>query len=234
MIHVVTHAQKAVYAEQLTAMHRMRREVFVGTRGWNLDVREDGGEYDRGDDDKAVYFLMLDRDGGLQVSVRVRPVMDWSILLDEMPGCVEGAMAHLRGPDVWEMARHLAGRQGRSVGEAKQRAGEFRVAMLEAALARGITRLVGSVDVGLLAHGIRAWLDLKPLGLPVVYPEGGAAVGYEIPVSEDLIRRLRRAYGLTRPSAFELRAEEMSPLITPAGLEASWRGPAAYSRAAHA
>lgn len=234
MIHVVTHAQRAVYAEQLTAMHRMRREVFVGARGWKLDVREDGGEYDRGDDEHAVYFMMLDRDGGLQVSVRVRPVTDWSILLDEMPGCVEGDASRLRRPDVWEMARHLAGRQGRSVGEAKQRGAEFRVAMLEAAMEKGVTRLVGSVDVGLLAHGIRAWLDLKPIGLPVVYPEGGAAVGYEIPVSEDLIGRLRRAYGLSRRSVFELRPEEMTAFTTPAGLEAAWRGPAAYSQAAHA
>lgn len=234
MIHVVTHAQREVYADQLLAMHRLRREVFVGARGWRLQVREDGGEYDRGDDDKAIYILMLDRGGGLQVSVRVRPVMDWSILLDEMPGCVEGGAERLRRPDVWEMARHLAGAQGRSVGEARRRAGEFRVAMLEAALRHGVDRLVGSVDVGLLAHGIRAWLDLRPIGLPVVYPEGGAAVGYEIPVSEDLIHRLRRAYGLTRPSAFELDPATVTPATTPAGLEAAWRGPAAYSQAAHA
>jgi N-acyl-L-homoserine lactone synthetase len=231
MIHVVAHAQRRVYAQQLTAMHRMRREVFVGARGWKLQIREDGGEYDRGDDEKAIYFMMLDRDGGLQVSVRVRPVTDWSILLDEMPGCVEGGVSALRRPDVWEMARHLAGQQGRSVGEARQRAAEFRIAMLEAALRKGVTRLVGSVDVGLLAHGIRAWLDLKPLGLPVVYPEGGAAVGYEIPVSEDLIGRLKRAHGITRPSAFELEVETATPWLTPAGLEAAFRGPAAYSEA---
>jgi len=234
MIHVVTHAQRALYADQLTAMHRMRREVFVETRGWKLDVREDGGETAPGDDDKAIYFMMLDRSGGLQVSVRVRPVTDWSILLDEMPGCVEGDLRRLRRPDVWEMARHLAGRQGRSVGEAKRRAGEFRVAMLEAALDRGVTKLIGSVDVGLLAYGIRAWLDLKPIGLPVVYPEGGAAVGYEIPVSEDLIERLRRAYGLARRSAFEVKPGDAAPFTSPAGLEAAWRGPAAYGQAAHA
>jgi N-acyl-L-homoserine lactone synthetase len=27
----------------------MRREVFVGARGWKLQIREDGGEYDRVD-----------------------------------------------------------------------------------------------------------------------------------------------------------------------------------------
>lgn len=234
MIHVVTHAQRHVYAQQLAAMHRMRREVFVGKRGWKLQTREDGGEYDRGDDDKAIYFMMLDRDGGLQVSVRVRPVTDWSILLDEIPGCVEGDVSALRRPDVWEMARHLAGQQGRSVGEAKRRAAEFRIAVLEAALRKGVTQVIGTVDVGLLAYGIRAWLDLKPLGLPVVYPEGGAALGYDIPVSEDLIERLKRAHGVTRPSAFELEVESATPWMTPAGLEASFRGPAAYSKAFHA
>lgn len=220
MIHVVTHALRGVYADQIAAMHRMRREVFIVARGWKLEER-DGGEYDRGDDDQAIYFMMLDEQGGLQVSVRVRPVLDWSILVDEMPGCVEGGAEALRRPDVWEMARHLAAGQGRSVGEARRRAGEFRVAMLEAARARGVTRIVGSVDVGLLAHGARAWLDLKPLGLPVVYPEGGAAVGYEIPVTDDLIARMRRAHGLLEPAAFELAPA--APDVTPAALERAHR-----------
>lgn len=223
MIHVVTHALRGVYAEQIAAMHRLRREVFIVARGWNLQER-DGGEYDRGDDDQAIYFMMLDEDGGLQVSVRVRPVMDWSILLDEMSGCVEGDAESLRRPDVWEMARHLANAQGRSVGEARQRAAEFRIAMLEAARARGITRLVGSVDVGLLAHGVRAWLDLKPLGLPVIYPEGGSAVGYEIPVSDDLIARLAGAHGVTEPAAFELPTPRPPHRVpSPAQLERSAR-----------
>lgn len=222
MIHVVTHALRGVYAEQLTAMHRMRHEVFIKTRGWKLQER-DGGEYDRGDDEQAIYLMMLDEAGGLQVSVRVRPVLDWSILVDEMRGCVEGDAEDLRRPDVWEMARHLATGQGRSVGEARRRAAEFRVAMLEAARSRGIGKIVGSVDVGLLAHGVRAWFDLKPLGLPLVYPEGGAAVGYEIPVTDDLIDRLRAAHGIDGDSAFELPTEALSTPVTPRTLERAGR-----------
>lgn len=221
MIHVVTHALRGVYADQIAAMHRMRRETFIVARGWALEER-DGGEYDRGDDEQALYFMMLDEDGGLQVSIRVRPVLDWSILIDEMPACVEGDAEALRRPDVWEMARHLASGQGRSVGEARRRAAEFRIAMLEAARARGVTRIVGSVDVGLLAHGVRSWFDLKPLGLPVVYPEGGAAVGYEIPVTDNLIHRLRRANGLLTPAVFELSPDAASAL-TPAQLERAHR-----------
>lgn len=227
MIHVVTHALRGVYAEQIAAMHRMRREVFIVARGWNLEER-DGGEYDRGDDEQAIYFMMLDQDGGLQVSIRVRPVLDWSILIDEMPACIEGDAEAWRRPGVWEMARHLASGQGRSVGEARRRAAEFRVAMLEAARARGVTSIVGSVDVGLLAHGIRAWFDLKPLGLPVVYPEGGAAVGYEIPVSEDLICRIKKANGLPATTAFEL-SPGLSGGVTPAQFEQAHRAEADLS-----
>lgn len=229
MIHVVTHAQRGVYAKQLDQMHRMRREVFIVARGWKLQER-DGGEYDRGDDERAIYFMMLDQAGDLQVSVRVRPVLDWSILLDEMSACVEGDPNSLRRPGVWEMARHLATSQGRSVGEAKRRAAEFRVAMLETAQARGIDRLIGSVDVGLLAYGARVWFDLKPLGLPVVYPEGGAAVGYEIPVTDDLIERMKRAHGLAEPSAFE-RPADAPPEMTPARLERASRAKATRSMA---
>lgn len=221
MIHVVTHEQRPFYAAQLEAMHRRRREVFIDERGWNLEQRN-GGEYDPGDDEKAIYLLMLDMGGRLQVSVRVRTVMDWSMLIDEMPGCVEGDAERLRRPDVWEMARHVANGAGSAVGEARSRAAEFRIAMLEAAREHGVTRLVGSVDVGLLAHGIRAWLDLKPLGVPLVYPEGGAAVGYEIPVTDDLIGRLRAMHGVNEAVAYEMTG--LPPRgLTPAILEQAMR-----------
>jgi hypothetical protein len=59
-------------------------------------------------------------------------------------------------------------------------------------------------------------------------------VGYAIPVSEDLIERLKRAHGITHPSAFELEVGSAPPWMTPAGLEAAFRGPAAYSEAFHA
>jgi len=222
MIHVVTEQNRAFYRPQIDQMHRMRREVFIVGRGWDLEER-DGGEYDRGDDEHAVYLMMLDEDGTLQVSVRVRPVTDWSILLDEMPACAEGAVESLRRPDVWEMARHLATGQGRSVGEAKQRAAEFRIALLEAGLARGITQLVGSVDVGLLAHGVRAWLRLRPLGLPVIYPEGGSAVGYSIPVTQALIDEMRRVFGVSEPAAFEFGADDQTAAHTPVQFEQAFR-----------
>lgn len=222
MIHVVTQQNRAFYKAQLEQMHRMRREVFIVGRGWCLQER-DGGEYDRGDDEQAVYLMMLDEDGTLQVSVRARPVMDWSILLDEMPGCAEGQVEALRRPDVWEMARHLATGQGRSAGEARERAAEFRIALLEAALARGITQLVGTVDVGLMAHGIRAWLQLKPLGLPVVYPEGGAAVGYTIPVTRALIDEMRSTFKASEPAAYEFKPVNPAIGLSPADIEQALR-----------
>ena len=54
MIHVVTHAQRRIYAQQLTAMHRMRREVFVGTRGWKLQTREERRRRSLGGDDELM------------------------------------------------------------------------------------------------------------------------------------------------------------------------------------
>lgn len=233
MIHVVTQQNRAFYKAQLEQMHRMRREVFIVGRGWDLQER-DGGEYDRGDDEQAIYLMMLDEDGTLQVSVRARPVMDWSILLDEMPACAEGKVEALRRPDVWEMARHLATGQGRSAGEARERAAEFRIALLEAALARGITQLVGTVDVGLMAHGIRAWLQLKPLGLPVVYPEGGAAVGYTIPVTRALIDEMRKTFKASEPAAYEFKPVDPEVGLSPADIEQALRFGAAQRKVQYA
>lgn len=68
MLHIVTHANSHLYTTQLLQMHRQRNELFVKVRGWNLQVRDNGGEYDAGDDRQAVYLLGLDEHGYCHMS----------------------------------------------------------------------------------------------------------------------------------------------------------------------
>jgi len=54
MIHIVTSANRALYAAALAEMHRLRKVHFVDERGWTAMTVRDGGEYDAYDDDQAV------------------------------------------------------------------------------------------------------------------------------------------------------------------------------------
>ena len=180
----------------------MRRQVFVDARGWKLQVR-DGGEYDRGDDERALYFLMLDEQGGVQSSVRARPVEDWSMLLDEMPECLMGGAQDLRRPGVWEMARYLSAGAGRSSDEARRRGPEIRVGLLEAALARGVSEIIGVLDSPLYGHLHTVGFTERPLGLATPYGQG-TAIAYAVEVSPAAVQHMRRKAGLSAPVLIEI------------------------------
>ena len=209
MIHVVTADNRAFYESQLDAMHRLRRELFIVGRGWSLEER-DGGEFDRSDDARAIYLLMLDQDAQLLCGMRLRPTDDWSVLTDALPHLVMGDAARLKRPDVWEMTRHVSIGLGTSAPEARRRSAEIRVAMTELALRDGISQFIGAMDTGLLGPATKGWIRLKAAGLPQPYPEGGSGIGFTIPVSEGLLADLRREFACPVPIAFELDPD--SPL----------------------
>lgn len=202
MIHVVTTGSRELYQRQLLQMHRLRAEVFVRTRGWKLDIRDDGGEYDRGDDELATYLLALDEEGGLLTSIRLRPVKDWSILLDAMPERVRGDAERFRRADVWEMARFLSIGAGRSTEEARRRVPEIFIALLEVAQAAGVTEVIGACDTPLFTHGLGLGWRMAPVGLPFAYPEGGSALPYTVEVSADAIEEVRDLHGRRDVIAF--------------------------------
>jgi N-acyl-L-homoserine lactone synthetase len=191
MIHIVTHANRHLYTAQLTEMHRQRAEIFVRTKGWRLQLR-DGGEYDQGDDERAVYLLALDETGRVYGHIRLRPADDFSMLFDALPHFMfEDAHAYRRRGSVWEMARYVAIGEGLPQGEASKASAEIKIALLEAAFARGATEVVGACDVGLYGHITTHGWRFKPLGLPRSYPEGGAAIAFTLPVTVEEIVHAR-------------------------------------------
>ncbi len=131
MIHICTHQNRSLYREQLSTMHAHRYELFVRTKGWNLTVR-DGGEYDEGDDARAVYLLCLDEAGACYGSIRLRPADDFSMVLDKMPHHVAGDVNALRAaPGVWEMARWV------NIGGDASAGQEMRIGVIEYLLGQG-------------------------------------------------------------------------------------------------
>src|SRR5205807_3255571 len=69
---------------------------------------------------------------------------------------------------------------------------------MEAAVAHGVTRLVGIIDTYLLPQAMRFPWRLTPLGLPSAYPEG-EMIGVQIPVSREDLESAREALAQEGP-----------------------------------
>lgn len=173
----------------------MRRVHFIEERGWSQLKSRDGGEFDEYDDERTIYFLALDKDGRVGVSMRARPTDDKSILSDIFPQLVEPDAGPVRGSNIWEISRIFATRSNRSRAGLRRRDEVF-LATVEAAVADGIQRLVGMIDTYLLPQAQRFPWDLRPLGMPASYTEG-EVIGVGISTNRAELERLRDRMSLS-------------------------------------
>jgi len=197
MIHMVTSENRHFYEDELKEMHELRRVHFVEERGWSKMTVRDGGEYDNSDDERSIYFLALDKDGHVAVSMRARPTDDHCILADVFPQLVEPESGDVSGSDIWEISRIFATKSNR-LRTGIRRRNEVFLASMEAAVAAGVTRLVGMIDTFLLPQAQRFPWDLRPLGLPCAYPEG-EVIGVGIPTNRGELANTRRELGVGGP-----------------------------------
>ena len=204
MIHVITAANRSLYGPQLLQMHRLRAEIFVGEMGWNRPLAADGGEYDEGDDDRAIYFLAIDANGDVEAGIRARPTDDWCMAADVFPHFVGPDEESVRNPDVWEMARLFATRNVRGP-EGFNRRGEVRLAILEKAVQCGVRRIIGMSEVYLVGPAMRSGWRLRVCGLPQSYGEGDA-VAVEVEASPGAVEELMERLALTESVMLELDA----------------------------
>jgi N-acyl-L-homoserine lactone synthetase len=203
MLHICTQQNRHLYQRQLGEMHRQRYELFVKTRGWNLTVR-DGGEYDEGDDARAVYLLSLDEAGGCFGSIRVRPADDFSMVIDRMPHHVTGDAEALRkNRGLWEMARWV------NVGGDPAASAEVRIGLIEYLLRQGATQCLALPDVAMMAYAIRTGWRVRALGAPQPYPEGGVAVAVSLPVTAEEVDYVRDLTG--RDDRFLMQIDAEAP-----------------------
>lgn len=219
MIHVITTANRELYAEQLHEMHQLRRAHFVEERGWaGMTVREDGGEYDAYDDEAMVYLLALDDDGKILAAMRMRPALTGSVIGDIFPHLIAADEAPIKAPEVWEISRFFAARAARGRGGRIARS-EVRLAALEIAHGLGVKRLVGMVDLEILAPLMTdsGW-RVRPLGLPAPYAEG-IAQGIEVQVSRGAIIDMVEVLDLRPAVALELDPAR-APALPPQQIEA--------------
>lgn len=210
MIHIVTSENRHLYGPQLWAMHEQRRLQCVEKNGWVDLVVLDGGEIDDYDDARAIYLLGFNDMMQLEVGLRLRPTDDRCMLADKFPHLIAPEEPSKKGRDIWEASRLFTTeayrkRKGPGRGE---RVFEAWAAALELALANGVTRLVGMIDMQLYPGIMNSPIDTRLLGLPRPY-EYGIVAGSEIAVTRGLLDRVLEAICREAPIGYQVDAMDM-------------------------
>jgi len=204
MIHIVTSENRHLYGPRLTAMHEQRRRQWVDL------VVADGGEIDDHDDARAIHLLGFDDALQLEVGLRVRPTDDHCRLADTFPHLIAPGEPPKKGRDVWEVSRLFTTetyrtRKGPRSGE---RVFEAWAAAMELALAAGVTRLIGMIDMRLYPETLNSPIDTRLVGLPRL-SEHGLVAGSEIALSRALLDRVLEAIGKESPVGYHVDAMDM-------------------------
>ena len=227
MIHVVTARNAHLYIDQLLEMHHWRRIQCIEKNGWRDLIEVGGGEYDDFDGPDAVYLLGMNAQGRVEVGMRCHPTEPRCMLADKYAYLIAPGETPKKGPDVWEISRlfttdvYRDRKKGRG-----ERVFEVYVAAMETALAAGVTRLVGMLDMSLYASVTASPIEFRLVGLPQPYAFGVMA-GVEIPLSPALLQQMREAIGAQTPVAYVADDVEVNAFgsvqAVEAMLERAWR-----------
>jgi acyl-homoserine lactone synthase len=202
-VHVVTAGNRALYLEEIEAMHRHRHEIFAKYYGWSALLSADGLDIDEFDSRHTVYFVILDDDGVLRGCDRVIPSWRPHMLTHLFP---EYAQKNIpTGPSIWEWSRHAPGHPNWSEAINRQARLVSSIALLEFAASRGSEGYTGILEARALPMAMRVGWKPQPLGAPVRYGEG-ESVACLCPADLSLIPRLRRMAGRDDPVLIELPA----------------------------
>lgn len=182
MIHLICSANRHLYTGELLDNHRERHRQFVIERGWGLRTI-DGGEYDDYDDEHALHLVGFSSQGEVEVGCRLRPTASGGVLPDLFPHLVDKSEGPIVRPGTFECTRYFTAAQNRGTRGFEARS-KLHISMLELMQDLGGDRLLGFVDLGLLTHLRRfSGLQIRPVGLPTAYEDGGTAIAFEIGVT---------------------------------------------------
>lgn len=195
MVHVVTSADRARFAEPLAQMHRDRKRVFVDRLGWNIPVVEGEFEIDQFDTDDAVYLLSLDEAGRHAGSIRLLPSTKPHLLADVFPHlCADGVPVT---DEVWEITRLVT---SPDIAQPMKHRQQLMVAVIEFALLYGVRRYTCVSHMQYLSQVLAVGWDCEPLGLPQPEPETGMMVGaIAISITPETLSLVRGRAGLRTP-----------------------------------
>lgn len=193
MVHVITQADRPLYADALDGMHRDRKRVFVDRLKWDLEVVGGLHEVDRYDDARAVYLVALDPSGDHAGSMRLLPTDGPHILGDHFGALCEAPPP--RGPGIWEVTRFCT---NPDLADPTLVRKQLLVALVEFALLHEVRRYTCVTHMAGLNHLLAIGWDCQPLGLP--QSVGGETLGaLSIDITAETLSVLRDRAGFRAP-----------------------------------
>lgn len=196
VIHLISRGNSRVYRQEVKALHRARKAVFVDDLGWDLAVRA-GMEFDEYDDERAGSVVGFSANGDVVMGLRFRPTEDRSMLLDHFSHVLPAGIRPIDDQRTWELSRGFCRERGVRRHNLRRKAACM-LAPLELAHEAGIDRCVGFTDVRMLNFCYGVGWRLNLLGSAVHYGQGDA-VAYEVEVSGAAVADMRQMWGLPKP-----------------------------------
>jgi N-acyl-L-homoserine lactone synthetase len=199
-VHVVTSANRSLYAKALERMHQLRYRVFVEELGWSDLQSADGLEKDDFDNDDAVYLLACE-EGECFGSVRMLPTWRRSMLSEIWPEFVTTG-ERATGPDIWEWTRWCPGLVSRRHELVRARKALF-LAALEFAGSRGVKTYITFCETRYFGQLEEIGWRPRPLGLPRCAQDGAMAMGVIWDLKPELLAETRRLFKIDEPVLIE-------------------------------
>jgi N-acyl-L-homoserine lactone synthetase len=202
-VHVVTSANRALYASELEQMHRLRHRVFVEELGWLALTSPDGIERDEFDDEESAVYLIACENGRVYGSVRLLPTWRRCMLTECWPEWVARESSPI-GPAVWEWTRWCPGTVHDRRHLVKARSALI-VAALEFAHSRAVKTYITFCEVKFMGQLEELGWRPEPLGLPRGFDEG-TAIGVRWAVTPGLLAATRKLLRVTGSASLEAPA----------------------------
>lgn len=188
MIRIIDKSNRALHAEILNQVFRLRHDVFVKELGWHQFDVDGIYERDQYDDEHAIYLVSIDGWNRIVGCCRLYPSSRPHMLSEFFSHFVEGTVP--QRADVFEITRAAVSRDSRGgTVHAELLTGAHEYCEMQGASA--ITSFIRVLRVPyFLAEGIR----LTPLGMPGEC-EGEMLVAVSMEVSEDVISEMWKRAG---------------------------------------
>lgn len=205
MLHLIDHQTMSEHRDLCRSMFRDRKTIFVDYLKWDLTCVGDE-ERDSFDNASARYLVFSDQGGTRHLgSVRLLPTIGSHLLGDVFPHLCEKPVP--RSPKILEITRlcqnpHIRGEESRAIRNA------LACALVEYALARGITGYTGVTPLDFLARLLATGWRCTPLGLPKADGDSQIAA-FLISIDQNTLPDMEAA-GTYRPSGLWLEEANLS------------------------
>ncbi len=165
MLHVLQSAAQPASDATLRSMFAARKSVFVDLLKWDVPVLDGRYEVDQFDDIHATYLILAEPDGTHLGSARLLPTTRPHILDSFYADLCEDAPP--RDADTFEITRFCLDRR-LSARERRQVRDTLVSALVDHALATGITAYSAIAEMGWFQQILAFGWHCMPLGLPQV------------------------------------------------------------------